>query len=75
MYRIFSCLDFHLNLTFSVLLNLTMENRTTQEMIVNLDGIPKILSKIAIGLTTHDSNIVIAGLRLIANILEIGEFS
>lgn len=64
-------MDFHLNLTFSVLLNLTMENRTTQGMIADLDGIPKILSKISIG-SNNDSNIIIAGLRLIANILEIG---
>ena len=73
-HRIFQCIDFQLDLTLSVLVNLTMENRTTQKMIADLNGIPKILSKISIDSKLQNISFVITGLRLLANVLEIGWF-
>jgi hypothetical protein len=51
-----------------------MENKTTQEMIVDMDGISKILLKISDCFRDKDFNCIITGLRLMANILEIGLF-
>ncbi len=69
--RIFDCLESHCNLACQVLLNFTMENKTTQEMIIDLGGISKILSKIPNIPQDGDFNFIITGLRLMANILEI----
>jgi hypothetical protein len=49
-----------------------MENKTTQEMIVDMDGISKILLKISDCFRDKDFICIITGLRLMANILEIG---
>ena len=67
-------MDHYLNITMSVSVNLSMENRVIQKKIVDYGGISKILSKISVDLNDESIDFITTGFKLMANILEIGLF-